>query len=107
MPARILPALALGAACAFAQPAAAPRPPAPPPYQCEPVNANASPEARALLKTLCAISGKGVLSGQHNFPNQRSQDSDKSAAITGKYPAVWGSDFGFTDGEDQDSILHR
>src|ERR1039458_9171075 len=35
------------------------RPPAPPPYDCEPVNPNATPEARALLKTLCAVSGKG------------------------------------------------
>ena len=73
-------ALAVGAALtAFSQvapPAATPplappmqqRPPAPPPYNCEPVNPNATPEARALLKTLCAVSGKGILSGQHNFP---------------------------------------
>ena len=83
------------------------RPPAPPPYNCEPANPNATPEARALLKTLCAISGKGTLTGQHNFPNQRSQDSDKVFGITGKYPAIWGSDFGFLDGEDKDSIIHR
>jgi glycosyl hydrolase family 26 len=83
------------------------RPPAPPPYNCEPVNSNATPEARALLKTLCAISGKGTLTGQHNFPNQRSQDTDKVFAATGKYPAIWGSDFGFLDGEDKDSIIHR
>lgn len=92
--------------CAAAQPAP-PRPPAPPPYNCEPVNPNATPEARALLKTLCATSGNGILTGQHNFPNQRAQDTDKVFAITGKYPAIWGSDFGFTDGEDKDSILHR
>ena len=83
------------------------RPPAPPPYNCEPVNPNATPEARALLKNLCALLGKGTLTGQHNFPNQRSQDTDKVFGITGKYPAIWGSDFGFTDGEDKDSILHR
>jgi len=85
---------------------ARPAPP-PPPYNCEPVNPNATPEARALLKTLCAISGKGTLTGQHNFPNQRSEDSDKVFGITGKYPAIWGSDFGFTDGEDKDSAIHR
>ena len=83
------------------------RPPAPLPYNCEPVNPNATPEARALLKTLCAVSGKGILSGQHNYPNHRNQDSDKVNVITGKYPAIWGSDFGFTDGEDKDSIVHR
>jgi len=105
------------AATAYSQSAAPPpgfqqvarpiRPPAPPPYNCEPVNPSATPEARALLKTLCAVSGKGVLTGQHNFPNQRSQDTDRVFGITGKYPAIWGSDFGFTDGEDQDSIVHR
>jgi mannan endo-1,4-beta-mannosidase len=80
---------------------------APPIYNCEPVNSNATPEARALLKTLCAVSGKGILSGQHNYPNQRDLDTEKVHAITGKYPAIWGSDFGFTDEEDKDSIVHR
>ncbi|HEY9139852.1 MAG TPA: glycosyl hydrolase [Bryobacteraceae bacterium] len=84
-----------------------PRAQAPAPYNCEPVNPNATPEARALLKTLCAISGKGILSGQHNYPNQRDLDTEKVHALTGKYPAIWGSDFGFTDDEDKDSILHR
>ena len=105
----VFAALLVTSALAFSQaaPPAVPRPPAPPPYNCEPVNPDATPEARALLKTLCAISGKGVLAGQHNFPNQRSQDYDKVYQIAGKYPAMWGSDFGFLDGEDKDSILHR
>jgi mannan endo-1,4-beta-mannosidase len=90
-----------------ATPAAPGRPAAPPRYACEPVNPNATPEARALLKTLCAVSGKGTLSGQHNFPNRRSQDSDRVSAITGKYPAIWGSDFGFTGGNDGNSIEAR
>jgi mannan endo-1,4-beta-mannosidase len=71
------------------------------------VNPNATPEARALLKTLCSISGKGILTGHHNFPNNLSRHSDKILEITGKYPAIWGSDFGFLDGEDKDSIIHR
>jgi len=79
----------------------------PPAYNCEPVNPNATPEARALLKTLCDLSGKGILTGHHNFPNNLSQHSDKVFEITGKYPAMWGSDFGFLDGEDKDSIIHR
>lgn len=72
-----------------------------------PVNAQATPEARALLQKLYDLSGKAVLSGQHNYPNERALDFDKVKAITGKTPAIWGSDFGFTDGEDKDSILHR
>jgi mannan endo-1,4-beta-mannosidase len=85
-----------------------PQRPAPPaPYNCEPVNPNATPEARALLKMLCGLSGKGILTGQHNFPNQRDLDTNRIFDATGKYPAIWGSDFGFTEGEDKDAITHR
>jgi mannan endo-1,4-beta-mannosidase len=79
----------------------------PAPYACEPQNPNATPEARALLKTLCDITGKGTLTGQHNFPNVRNLDTNRIFEATGKYPAIWGSDFGFTDGEDKDAITHR
>ena len=87
--------------------AAPPRPAAPAPYTCEPVNPNATAEARALLKTLCDVSGKGILTGQHNFPNERDLDTNRIFDVTGKYPAIWGSDFGFTEGEDKDAITHR
>lgn len=87
--------------------AAPPRAAAPAPYNCEPVNPNATPEARALLKMLCDIGGKGILTGQHNFPNERDLDTDRIFEVTGKYPAIWGSDFGFTDGEDKDAVTHR
>src|ERR1039458_2309463 len=60
-----------------------PRPAPQPPYTCDPVNPNATPEARALLKTLCAVSGKGILSGQHNFPNHRAQDTDRGSPAAG------------------------
>jgi mannan endo-1,4-beta-mannosidase len=93
---RIAIALLIAASAAAAQPPA-----------CEPVNPDATPEARALLKKLCALSGKGILTGQHNFPNQRSRDTEKIQNLTGKMPALWGSDFGFTGGEGQDSIAHR
>jgi mannan endo-1,4-beta-mannosidase len=83
------------------------RPAPPPPYACDPVNSEATPEARALLKNLCAISGKYILSGQHNFPARLSLHSDKLARAVDKYPAIWSSDFGFTGGDDQDSVTHR
>ncbi|MEI9972255.1 MAG: glycosyl hydrolase [Ignavibacteriota bacterium] len=79
----------------------------PAPYTCDPVNPNATPEARTLLKSLCSVSGKGILTGQHNFPNERDVDSNRIFEVTGKYPAIWGSDFGFTSGEDKDAITHR
>ncbi len=59
-----------------------------------PANSNASPEARALLRYLGGISGRRILSGQHNYTMNRSSYSDRAGAIAGKYPAVWGSDFG-------------
>ena len=80
---------------------------APPPAPCEPVNPNAAAEARALLKTICAVSGRFILSGQHNFPNHLSQHSEATASNVGKYPYIWGSDFGFTGGDDKDSIEGR
>ena len=54
-----------------------------------PVNPNATPEAKNLLNYLYSISGKSILSGEHG--GDRLLDSTK--AITGKYPAIWGSDF--------------
>lgn len=73
----------------------------------EPVNPNASPEARALLRYLYSISGQYTLSGQHNFPNTIARWTDRAYDLTGKFPAVFGQDFGFQGGEDKDSILAR
>lgn len=72
-----------------------------------PVNPHASPEARALLKYLYSISGQYILTGQHNFPNTIANWTDRAYDFTGKYPAVYGQDFGFQGGADKDSILAR
>jgi mannan endo-1,4-beta-mannosidase len=85
--------------------AQAAREPAPPP--CIPVNPNATQEAKDLLKKICDVSGKGILTGQHNFPNERNLDTEAIHGATGMYPAIWGSDFGFTNNEDKDAITHR
>lgn len=92
-----LSVLALSAGpSAFSQTPASPATPAAQPRAvCVPVNPNATPEARALLTMLCAVSGKAILSGHHNFPNNLSQHSDATAQAMGKYPYIWGSDFGF------------
>jgi mannan endo-1,4-beta-mannosidase len=74
------------------------------PAECLPVNPAASPEARALLKYLYRISGHNLLSGQHNQPGLKlgaSAMCEKVNELVGKYPAVWGYDFGFrTNGLD-------
>ncbi|HEY2727535.1 MAG TPA: glycosyl hydrolase, partial [Parafilimonas sp.] len=55
----------------------------------QPVNKNASPEAKKLLSYLYSINGKYILSGEHG--DERWLDTVQN--ITGKYPAVWGNDF--------------
>jgi len=72
-----------------------------------PVNPHATPEARALLAYLYSISGKYTLTGQHNYPNTGATWTDRALDLTGKYPAVFGQDFGFQAGADKDSVLAR
>lgn len=59
----------------------------------KPVNKDASPEAVSLLSFLYEIKGKHILSGQQNYNSDLTIFSDSAKAITGKYPALWGSDF--------------
>jgi mannan endo-1,4-beta-mannosidase len=72
-----------------------------------PVNPHASPEARALLRYLYSISGHYTLAGQHNYPNSISRWTDRTYDLTAKYPALFGQDFGFAGGDDQDSVEAR
>lgn len=72
-----------------------------------PVNPHASPEARALLHYLNSISGKYTITGQHNYLYEGSRWTDRTYGITGKYPGLYGVDFGFSAGDDKDSILGR
>jgi mannan endo-1,4-beta-mannosidase len=73
----------------------------------EPVNPNATPEARALLAYLDSISGQATITGQHNYPNDGSRWTDLVYDLTGKYPGLFGEDFGFAGGDDKDSVLSR
>ena len=59
----------------------------------EPVNKNATPEAKKLLSYLYDIKGKYILSGEHNYNHEMNVYSDSVRSITGKYPALWGTDF--------------
>ncbi len=60
----------------------------------EPVNKNPSPEAKALLDYLYTINGKKIISGHHNGSRDMNQWHKYVEDLTGKSPAVWGSDFG-------------
>lgn len=72
-----------------------------------PVTPGATPEARALLKLLYEISGKYILTGQHNYPNIRDRNTQFAANYIGKTPAVFSTDFGHARDGDTDSYLAR
>jgi Glycosyl hydrolase family 26/Pectate lyase superfamily protein/Glycosyl hydrolases family 28 len=72
-----------------------------------PVTPGASPEARALLKFLYQMSGRSTLAGAHNQPNSISGNSESVFKWAGKYPALWGQDFGFAKEGDKDSVTVR
>lgn len=65
----------------------------------KPVNPKASPEAKALLSYLYSIQGKNILSAQHNYPSPKEyiRSTDSIIAITGKTPAIWGTDISNLD----------
>jgi mannan endo-1,4-beta-mannosidase len=87
----------------------APRKQEPAPVNVDPVpvNPHATPEARALLKYIASISGTAYITGQHNYPNVASRYTDLAYDLTGKYPGLFGADFGFSAGDDKDSVLGR
>jgi mannan endo-1,4-beta-mannosidase len=72
-----------------------------------PVTPDAAPEARALLQFLHSISGRYTLTGQHNYPNVKSRNSEFAARYIGRTPVIWGSDMGFAAAGDSDSYLAR
>jgi mannan endo-1,4-beta-mannosidase len=73
----------------------------------DPVTPNASPEARALLKFLYSISGKHTLTGQHNYAAQQEISTKAALKVSGKTPALYGTDWGFSKQGDKDSAYVR
>lgn len=74
----------------------------------KPVNPKATPEARRLLEFIYEIQGNYIISGQHNYLGKMSVYSDSIYLLTGKYPGLWGGDYGFADStHDIDNIKYR
>ncbi|MEP7292886.1 MAG: glycosyl hydrolase, partial [Chloroflexota bacterium] len=71
------------------------------------INPQATPAAQRLYHYLSSLPSGSILTGQHNFPATISLSYDRVHALTGKYPAVWGQDFGFAAQDDKDSIYAR
>ncbi|MFO1478015.1 MAG: glycosyl hydrolase [Verrucomicrobiota bacterium] len=72
-----------------------------------PVTPGAAPEAVALLEFISSLSGKHILTGQHNFPNTKDASTVRVTEIYGKEPALFGQDFGFAAPGDQDAAAAR
>lgn len=72
-----------------------------------PVTPDATPEAKALLHFLYAISTKHTMTGQHNFPAQQEYSTGQSTLSMGKTPALYGTDWGFAKEGDKDSAYVR
>jgi mannan endo-1,4-beta-mannosidase len=73
----------------------------------DPVNPDATPEARALLKFLYSISGTHTLSGQHNYAGDQEYSTDLTARLAHKTPVIYGTDWGFAKLGDKDSAYVR
>lgn len=73
----------------------------------KPVNPEASPEAKQLLKYLYSVRGKKTLTGQHNAPIRGTRRLPVVHRKTGKYPAMVGQDFGFSYPGYWDGINYR
>lgn len=72
-----------------------------------PVNQNASPEAKALLKTIYDNQGKTTFSGQHCYPLYSDILIERVDNLTGSHPVVYGQDFGYSKMNSLDGINFR
>ena len=59
----------------------------------EPVNRDATPEAKKLLAYLYAIRGRRIVGGHHNDASKPDTFINRVKELTGKSPQVWGGDF--------------
>jgi len=59
----------------------------------DPVNRNATPEAKKLLEYLYSIRGKRTLAGHHNAVGRADVYPNRVRELTGRTPQVWGCDF--------------
>jgi mannan endo-1,4-beta-mannosidase len=72
-----------------------------------PVTPNATKEAKELLAFLYQISGKNILSAQHNYSRHMTKDSKRAKELSGNSPAIWGCDFGFREIENRDKVVQE
>lgn len=72
-----------------------------------PVTPDATDGSRDLLGLLYDLTGRAVLSGQHNQPVHGSSWTDRITDLTGRTPALWGGEIGFSAPGTLDGVDHR
>lgn len=73
----------------------------------EPVSPNSSPEAKALLEFFQDITGKYLLTGQHNYPDTKDYNTRFAYQYIGKTPVIYSQDMGFADKDSYDYYKAR
>ncbi len=58
-----------------------------------PVNKNATAEARKLLELLYSIKGNKIIAGHHNYIDKPDMFIHRIKELTGRSPEIWGCDF--------------
>ena len=91
-----------GGAAPASAPTSAPAEPAAPLFEgqpsAEPITPNTTPEAKAVLKYIQQVFGKKILAAQHGGVLTR---AEYVFSVTGKYPAIWGTDLINRNGDDR------
>lgn len=72
-----------------------------------PVTPSATPAAHDLLDLLYRLSGRGLLTGQHNQPVHGSAWTNRLEKLTGRTPALWGQEIGFSAPGTLDGVDRR
>ncbi|MFW2490246.1 glycosyl hydrolase [Clostridium chromiireducens] len=60
-----------------------------------PVNSGASVQAKNVLNYISSLSGKSIISGEHDKAGDPTATFNAAYNVTGQYPGIWGNDFGF------------
>lgn len=71
------------------------------------VNLSASPEARKLLKDLKELSGKGILTGQHDYLEEPDKFNDELKKTTGNYAVLHGYELGAINNQSPETIARQ
>ena len=72
-----------------------------------PVNLNASPEAIKLLKYLSDISGKGIITGQHDYLESTDEYNNKLQVTSGRFAALHGYELGAISGQTESTVASQ